>query len=99
VKEMKMNKWWIIGLIMLLSLSQGRFMLEQYFHMLGNKISPENPWVFFPTLFVVDMTSGFFRLIANLWEFLLSWQGVLLIAVIFAHINWRHYLNKRKEIE
>jgi hypothetical protein len=96
---MKVKKWWIIGLILLLSLSQSRFMLEEYFHMLGNKISPDNPWVFFPILFVVDMISGFFRLIASLWDFLLSWQGVLLIAVIFAHMNWRHYLNKGKEIE
>lgn len=86
----------VIGLI-LLSISQERYMLSEFLNMiLERNIDPDNYLLTLPLLLLMEVIGGFLHLLGSLWEFVLSWEGALLIAVILLHVNAREYLKKSK---
>ncbi|MFE8700804.1 hypothetical protein ACFYKX_09275 [Cytobacillus sp. FJAT-54145] len=80
----------------MLSISQERYRFSDYLNMmLERTIDPnENVLLTLPLLFLLELIGGFLHILASLWQFALSWEGVLLIAVILMHFNIREYVKK-----
>ncbi|WP_138420424.1 hypothetical protein [Aquibacillus sediminis] len=91
-----MKKWIIITGVILLSISQERYRFSEFLNMiLEQNIAPtENFLLTIPLLLMMELIGGFLHILGSLWEFALSWEGVLLIAVILLHSNIREYMKK-----
>jgi hypothetical protein len=95
-----LKKWMLLILaIILLSFSQGRHgffgIVEQLLH---DFITPDRNLFLFSFIFLIsEVMSGFLNILDRLWKFLLSWEGVLLIAIILLHINFKEYMNRKNK--
>ncbi len=87
---MKIKKWMVVLGVILISISQGNVM--------GNSRTFFNGGfsiIRILALVFSQIISGFFIFMNQLIHFSLSWQGVLLLAVILIHINVRKYFNHK----
>ncbi|QOR64885.1 hypothetical protein IM538_13610 [Cytobacillus suaedae] len=91
-----MNKWLVIIGVILLSLSQQRYRLNDFIHEIitRNINLTENYLISIPLLFFMEIIGGFLHILGTLLQFALSWEGVLLIAVILLHLNIRAYMKR-----
>jgi hypothetical protein len=91
----KIKRWMAITGMIVLFISQGEYRFGDFLRqLLTRNVGPhENYFVSIPILFVMEIISGLLNMLDNLWQFLLSWEGVLLIGVVLTYLLFREYLN------
>ncbi len=94
-----MKKWMVITGILLLSISQGRNRLSDFLNeIIMRNIDPiENYLLSIPLLFLMEIINGFLNILDSIWQFFLSWEGVLLILVILLYLSIREYIKRHEK--
>lgn len=84
--KMRKVKWWQIVLLMLI-LALSQIESEQIREFLQHRTSL--------AFFFHGIIIGFFNLVKSIFDFILSWEFGLLLAVILGYFSFKQYLNKK----
>lgn len=91
--RVKISKRMITLGIILLSLSQINY--ENIINLLFDNSHLSTTLTIFAIF--LEIINGIFKLVEMTFYFLISWEGVLLLAVILIHKNWNKYLKSKSE--